>query len=243
MGGALRDGFRLVTGTPHNRPIGSHRRVAWLTLDLAEVKALRKSLGCTVNDVVLAVVTGGVRRFLEARGTKLRGLDYRVVIPVNMRAFREGIDPGEGNRAAAWFLSLPVAEADPARRVQRICRETARLRESRAAVGLDWFTRIVDWTGSTFLTYAGVRLAARVHPYHLIVSNVPGPQFPLYLLGARMLAIHPQLPLFESQGLGVAVLSYDGKLCFGLVGDWDVVPDLDVVADGIREAFEELREL
>jgi hypothetical protein len=160
-----------------------------------------------------------------------------------MRAFRQGVEPGEGNRAAAWFLSLPVAEADPARRVQRICRETARLRESRSAVGLDWFTRIVDWTGSTLLTYAGVRLAARVHPYHLIVSNVPGPQFPLYLLGARMLAMHPQLPLFESQGLGVAVLSYDGKLCFGLVGDWDLVPDLDVVVDGIREAFEELRKL
>jgi WS/DGAT/MGAT family acyltransferase len=240
MGEALREGFRFVDSTPHNRPIGGHRRVAWLTLDLAEAKALRKRLACTVNDVVLADVAGGVRRFLLARDAPLAGLDYRVVVPVNMRAFREGTEDGAGNRVSAWFLSLPVSEADPVRRVERIQAETARLRASDSAVGMDLFTRIVDWTGSSRLTYAGVQLAARVHPYNLIVSNVPGPQFPLYLLGARMLALHPQGPLFQSQGLTIAAISYDGQLCFGLVGDWDVVPDLDEVARGIREARAEL---
>ena len=239
MGDALREGFRIVESTPHNRPIGGHRRVAWLSLDLAEAKDLRKRLDCTVNDVVLADVAGGIRRFLLERDADLDGLDYRVVVPVNMRAFREGTE-GEGNRVSAWFLSLPVAEPDPVRRVERIHAETARLRESEAAIGMDLFTRIVDWTGSSRLTYAGVQLAARVHPYNLIVSNVPGPQFPLYLLGARMQAVHPQGPLFQSQGLTVAVISYDGRLCFGLVGDWDVVPDLDRVAEGIGAARAEL---
>jgi hypothetical protein len=136
-----------------------------------------------------------------------------------------------------------VAVSRPRDRLARICAETRRLRESDAAVGMDLFTRVVDWAGSPLLTYAGVRLAARVHPYNMIVSNVPGPQLPLYLLGARLLALYPQLPLFESQGLGTAVLSYDGKLCFGLVSDWDVVADLDPVVEGIRAALDELRGL
>jgi diacylglycerol O-acyltransferase len=240
MGEALRDGLRRPGDTVHNRPIGSYRRVAWLSLDLAEMRALRKRLGCTINDLVLALVTGGVRAHLEREGADLAGLDYRVVVPVNMRAFREGAEERSANRVSAWFVSLPVAESDPRARFERIRAETRRLRESGAAIGIDHFTRVVDWMGSTLLTYAGVRLAARVHPFNMIVSNVPGPQFPLYLLDARMLRLYPQLPLFESQGLGIAVLSYDGWLCFGIVSDWDVVPDLDPVVEGIRAAREEL---
>ncbi|MBW2446662.1 MAG: wax ester/triacylglycerol synthase family O-acyltransferase [Deltaproteobacteria bacterium] len=186
MLGALREGFRIPDDTPHNRKIGSHRRVGWLSLDLAELKSLRRSLDCTVNDLVLTLVTGGIRRFLAEREVDLEGLDYRVVIPVNVRAFRQGDEDASGNRVSAWFLSLPVAEPDPHRRLELIREATSRLRESEAAVGMDLFTRVVEWTGSSLLTYAGVRLAARVHPYNLIVSNVPGPQFPLYLLGARM---------------------------------------------------------
>jgi len=240
MGGALRDGFRIPGDTPHNRPIGEHRRVAWLTLDLGELKAVRKRLGCTVNDLVLALVTGGVRRFLTERGAALDGLDYRVVIPVNMRGFGGAGEGRSGNRVSAWFVSLPVAEPEARRRFERICAETRRLRESRAAVGVDLFTRIVEWTGSSLLTYAGVRLAARVHPYNMIVSNVPGPQLPLYLLGNRLVGLYPQLPLFEGQGLGTAVLSYDGRLCFGFVADWDLVPELGAILAGIRSARQEL---
>ena len=243
MGGAVRDGFRIPSDTPHNQTIGEHRRVAWLTLDLGELKAVRKQLGCTINDLVLALVAGGIRHFLIERGTALDGLDYRVVIPVNMRAFREGTEAGSGNRVSAWFASLPVAEPEARTRLARICAETRRLRESQAAVGMDLFTRLVAWTGSSLLTYAGVRLAARVHPYNMIVSNVPGPQFPLYLLGARLVGLYPQLPLFEAQGLGTAVLSYDGRLCFGFVADWDLVPDLGPLLAGIRSAREELLRL
>jgi len=240
MGRALRDGLHLPGETAHNRRIGSHRRVAWLSLGLAEMRSLRKRLDCTVNDLVLALVTGGVRAYLEREGADLAHLDYRVVIPVNMRAFREGAEDGSGNRVSAWFVSLPVAEPDPRVRFDRIRAETSRLRESDAAVGMDLFTRVVEWTGSSLLTYAGVRLAARVHPYNMIVSNVPGPQFPLHLLDARLLRLYPQLPLFESQGLGIAVLSYDGQLCFGIVSDWDVVQDLAPVVEGIRAAHQEL---
>jgi WS/DGAT/MGAT family acyltransferase len=240
MAGAVADGFRIVARTPHNQPIGTHRRVDWIALDLAELKDLKKHLGGTVNDVILTLVTGAVRRFLRHRRARVRGFDYRVVIPVNLRVLGETEEVAAGNRVSAWFLSLPIGETDPLRRFQRIHRETDRLHRSKTAQGMDLFTRIVDWTGSPLLTWAGVQIAARVHPYHLIVSNVPGPPMPLYFLGARLLAFYPQPPLFETQGLGVAVISYAGQVCFGLVGDWDVMPDLDVVVDGIREAKDEL---
>jgi WS/DGAT/MGAT family acyltransferase len=237
---ALRSGFRVPAHTGINRPIGPHRRVDWRVFDLAEVKALRRRLGGTVNDVVLTLVVSALRRFLTRRGEALDGLDYRVVIPVDMRSATG--DPEAANRVSAFFLSLPVGEADPIARFEAVRAETQRLKESRAAEGIDFFTQLVDRSGSTWLTGLGVRLAARVQPYNLIVSNVPGPQFPLYVLGARLLALHPLPPLFERQGLGIAVLSYDGRLCWGLAADRDVVPDLDDLACDLDAAFEELIE-
>ena len=146
------------------------------------------------------------------------------------------------NHVSGYFLSLPIHEPDPLRRVARVKEDTRRLKQSKAALGIDLLTRFVDWSGSTLLTLAGVRLASRLQPYNLIVTNVPGPQYPLYLLGARMLEIYPQLPLFENQGLGVAVMSYDGKVFWGLVGDWDLVPDLSDFAGAVDAAYRELRD-
>jgi hypothetical protein len=120
-------------------------------------------------------------------------------------------------------------------------RETERLKTSRAADGIDFFTQLVERTGSTWLTELGVRLAARVQPYNQIVSNVPGPQYPLYVLGARLLELYPLPPLFERQGLGTAVMSYDGRVCWGLVADRDVVPDLGALARDLEAALAELR--
>ena len=236
---ALSAGFRLPANTPLNRPIGTHRRIDWRTLDLAEVKDLKKRLDGTVNDVVLTIVTGALRRFLRGRRVALTGMDFRVVIPVSMRS---DDDTGPGNRVSAMFLSLPVDERDPLRRFAKIHAATQRIKESRAAEGIDLLTRMADWSGSDLLTFWGVRLASTVRPYNMIVTNVPGPQFPLYLLGARQLEIHPQLPLFENQGLGVAVMSYMGQVHFGLIGDWDVVPDLPAFARAIDASFAELRE-
>jgi len=235
---ALSAGLRTPADTPLNRPIGTHRRVAWRVLDLDAVKEVKKGLDGTVNDVVLAVVAGALRRHLRRRRVALGKLDFRVVIPVSMR--RPG-DRGSGNRVSALFLSLPLAERDPRRRFQRIRRETRRLKRSRAAEGIDLFARLADGLGSDWLTYWGVRLASAVRPYNLIVTNVPGPQRPLYLLGARLQELFPQLPLFERQGLGVAVMSYWGRVCFGLVADWDVVPDLGDLADDLDASFAELR--
>jgi WS/DGAT/MGAT family acyltransferase len=179
-----------------------------------------------------------MRRFLQRRGEPVDEMDYRVVIPVDMRSTAG--EPEGANRVSAFFLSLPVGEADPVARFEAVRAETSRLKESRAAEGIDFFTQLLERSGSTWLTAIGVRLAARVQPYNLIVSNVPGPQFPLYVLGARLLELYPLAPLFERQGLGIAVMSYDGRLCLGLVADRDVTPDLAALARDFDAAFEEL---
>jgi WS/DGAT/MGAT family acyltransferase len=235
---ALAAGLRLPAPTPLNPPIGPHRRVAWRRAELASVKQVKRRLGGTVNDVVLSTVAGALHHFLgEERAWKAR-LDYRVVVPVNVRP--PGDDFSAANRVSALFLSLPVAEPDPLRRHARIREETERLKASRAARGMDLWARLADGSGSMLLTRFGVGLATALRPYHLIVTNVPGPQMPLYVLGARLLELYPLLPLFERQGLGVAVLSYDGGLGFGLSADRDALPDVERFADALDEALAEL---
>ena len=209
---ALRSALHLPSATDLERPIGPHRRVEWRVFDLSEIKALGQQLGGKVNDVVLAIVTGAMRRFLERRGEPLEKIDYRVVVPVNMRS--PSGEPGVANRDSAFFLSLPVSESDPLARFEAVRTETARLKSSHAADGIDFLGQLVDRTGSTWLIGLFVRIALRVQPYNQIVSNVPGPQFPLYVLGARLLELYPMPPLFERQGLGTAVMSYDGRLCW-----------------------------
>ena len=173
---SLRTGLHLPSATVLDRPIGPHRRVEWRSFDLATVKALGRRLGGKVNDVVLAIVTGAMRRFLTRRGERLGTMDYRVVVPVNMRS--SSGEPAVANRDAAFFLSLPVAEPDPATRFAAVCAETTRLKDSHAADGIDFLAQLVDRTGSTWLTGVFARIALRIQPYNQIVSNVPGPQFP-----------------------------------------------------------------
>lgn len=236
----IREGFRVAVRTPFNRRTSASRRIEWCSLDLASVRALRRRLQGTVNDVVLTVVTGALRDLLKRHRTSLSGLDLRVVVPVNVRD--EQSLHASGNHVSAWFLSLPVAVSDPLQRFERIRAETERLRSSRTAEGIALMARWLDWTGSMLVTLAGVRIAAGVHPYHLIVTNVAGPQAPLYLLGAPLRELYPQLPLFENEGLGVAVFSYLGRLGFSLIGDWALMPDLRPLARSIEHAFAELCE-
>jgi WS/DGAT/MGAT family acyltransferase len=236
---ALRGALHLPSTTGLERPIGPHRRVEWGIFDLAEIKGVGRQLGGKVNDVVLAIVTGAMRRFLERRGEPLQAIDYRVVVPVNMRSASE--EPGVANRDSAFFLSLPVAESNPRARFDAVRTETARLKRSHAAEGIDFLGQLIDRTGSTWLIGLFARIALRVQPYNQIVSNVPGPQFPLYVLGARLLELYPMPPLFERQGLGTAVMSYDGRLCWCILADRDVVPDLDVLAHDVDAAFHEFR--
>jgi WS/DGAT/MGAT family acyltransferase len=235
---ALRDDFHPPARSPINRTIGTERCMDWRSLDLAAVKEVKKRLDGSVNDVVLAVVTGALRKVLLERRARLDDLAFRVAIPVNARDL-----PGEtngSNRVAALLLELPLAERFPVRRFRAIRDETRRLKASRAAEGIDLLTRFADWTGSDVLTDLGTRLVSALRPYHMIVTNVNGPPFPLHLLGARQEALYPQLPLFEGQGLGVAVMSYHGRIGVGLLADPHVMPDLARFADAIDAAFAEL---
>jgi WS/DGAT/MGAT family acyltransferase len=232
-------GLPLPASTRLNRRIGPHRRFDWLLLDLADVKAIKNRCGGTVNDVVLATVAGAVRRFLGESGTDVRKLEYRVVVPVSLRSQDErGVI---NNRASAWLMTLPVGEPDPMRRLAAVQATTARLKASKQALGPEVLGQAVEYAIPGVLTL-GVRLTARLHPYHLIVTNVPGPQLPLYFLGARLLTGFPQVPLFEHQGLGIAIFSYCGTLGWGFNADWDLLPDLPRFVDAIRESFHDLQD-
>lgn len=235
----LTTGLGGAPPTPINKPIGPHRRFDWLEMDLAEVKAVKNKLGGTVNDVVLATVAGGIRRFFERRRISVEGLDFRTIVPVSVRTAAER--GTFGNRVSAWITILPIQERDPRTRLLKVREMTSDLKESKRALGAEVLTHMADWMGSTIL-HLGVRLANRVRPYNMIVTNVPGPQFPFYMYGCQMLAAYPQVPLFQGQGIGVALFSYMGKMFWGFIADWDLVPDLDHFVRAIEASFHELRD-
>ena len=236
LGGAL----QRIAPTPLNERLSPHRRIDWLVLPLDELKAVRRALGGSLNDVVLTIVSGAVRRFLELRRFPLEGLDFRVMAPVSVRAENER---GRlGNRVSAWIIPLPLGEPDPALRLRALAAFTEELKQKRQAVAAQVLTQAADWTPATLLAL-GARNMTRQLPFHMVVTNVPGPQLPLYLLGSRMLDSYPVVPLLDGLGLGIALFSYDGKLCWGFNADWDLVPDLDRFVGFVRESFDELREI
>jgi WS/DGAT/MGAT family acyltransferase len=194
-----------------------------------------------VNDVVLATVAGAVGRYLERRRPPpQRPAELRVAVPVNIR---EQSERGElGNRASVWLLALPIDGGGAMRRLEIVRDMTARLKASGQKDGAELLAQAAEWvTGN--VVHLAVRLLASASPYNLIVTNIPGPPVPFYLLGARMVAAYPHLPLFEGQGLGVALFSYVGRLYWGLTGDWDLVPDVDDFVEDLSAAFDELRRL
>jgi diacylglycerol O-acyltransferase / wax synthase len=240
---AVRDtvwrGLRPPSNTPLNAPIGPHRRFDWLTMKVADVKAVKNRLGGSLNDVVLATIAGAVQRFLEERRVNVENLDFRVMAPVSVRSSDER--GTLGNRVSAWIVDLPIAERDPVRRLERIQETTTKLKESKQALRAEMLTRVVSWTPSTLLSL-GSRMVMRALPFNLVVTNVPGPQVPLYLLGARMIDNHGMVPLTDYLGLGVVLFSYAGTLCWGFNADWDLVPDLHAFVAAVEESFHELRE-
>ncbi|RIK89839.1 MAG: wax ester/triacylglycerol synthase family O-acyltransferase, partial [Proteobacteria bacterium] len=236
---AVDAGLRVSPATQLNRPIGPHRRVEWLALELAQVKDVKNRLGGTVNDVVLATVAGALHRFLGGRGELRARLDYRIVIPVNLRP--PGDTSARGNSVSARFLSLPIADASPLRRHRSIRSATERTKEARAAEGIQLLTRLADGAVAAMpLLRFGGSLISWLRPYNLIVTNVPGPQMPLFMLGARLHELLPMLPLFDAQGLGVAALSYCGRLGVGLIADRELAPDLATLREAFEASFEEL---
>jgi diacylglycerol O-acyltransferase len=232
-------GLAPAAETPLNPPaIGPHRRFDWMRMELADVKAVRTALGGTVNDVVLATASGALRRLLERRGVATAGLDFRALVPVNVRAPAE--QGGLGNRIVEMITRLPVEEPDPRRRLASVIDTMARLKSSHQVAGSELIEEISDWTATAVLT-ALLRLAIQQRSYNVIITNVPGPQVPLFLLGAPLRDTFPMVPLFPNQALGLAIFSYAGGLGWGLNADWDLVPDLHDVVRDLRDSFAELR--
>jgi diacylglycerol O-acyltransferase / wax synthase len=220
-----------------NKPIGPHRRFETVLANLHDFKVIKNTLGGTVNDVVLSVTAGALRALFQARGEPVQGVELRGMVPVSVRP---DADRGElGNRIASVWAALPVYEADPVTRLRIVRNSMKDLRRSGQAVGAQVLTSIGEYAPSTVLAHAA-RFVARQRAFNLVVTNVPGPQFPLYVLGRRLKEVYPVLPLAANTTLGVALFSYNGTVGFGLVGDHDLAPDLAVLAEGIEKSLAEL---
>jgi diacylglycerol O-acyltransferase / wax synthase len=232
-------GLNPAPTSPYNQSIGPHRRFTWVRADLNDIKAIKNELGGTVNDVVLSAVAGALGKHLRRRGQKTDGLELKAMIPVSVRA--DVARGALGNRVAAMMAPLPVWCQDPVARLDIVREELKGLKSSGQAVGAQVLTELTGFAPPTVMGQAA-RLVSRQRMFNLVVTNVPGPQFSLYLAGRRMLDPFPMVPLAKNQALGIALLSYAGHINFGLVGDWDLMWDLDDFADDIRESLEELAE-
>jgi WS/DGAT/MGAT family acyltransferase len=221
-----------------NQPIGPHRRWEMASVELAGVKRVRAALGGTVNDVILAAVAGALRKLLLARGEAPEG-ELRVLVPVSVR--RPEARGALGNQVAAMFCQLPVGEPDPIERLRRVTSAMKDLKESRQAVGAMALTRLSDFAPPTLAAQAA-RLQLLNRWFNLVVTNVPGPQVPLYLLGRKLSVAYPAVPLAPEQTVGIALLSYNGAIGVGLLGDADRARDLPLLARAIPEALAELTE-
>jgi len=224
--------------TPFNVEIGPHRRLAFVRADLEDFKRVKNAHGGTVNDVVLSVVAGALGNYLRARGHDTDELEMRALVPVSVRADEER--GALGNRISAMMAPLPVFSRDPVERLRLVSETMGDLKGSGQAVGAELLTKLTDFAPPTIASQAA-RLQPAQRFFNLVVTNVPGPQFPLYLLGRRMDAIFPLVPLARRQALCVGIMSYDGQIDFGLVGDYDAMADLDSFAldleGAIAEAF------
>ncbi len=237
LGALTSAGLRMAPETPFNVQIGPHRRFTWVTAELDEFKAIRHALGGTVNDVVLTVVAGALGRYMRLHGHDTEDVVLRVMVPISVR---QEIERGAlGNRVSAMWVPLPVGIADPVDTFTRICGATAALKESGQALGAQVLTGLSGFAPSTIMHQAA-RLQAHQRLFNLVVTNVPGPQRPLYLLGRELQAIYPMVPLAQNTAVGVAIMSYNGKLHFGLVSDYDALADLEALADELRASLEEL---
>jgi diacylglycerol O-acyltransferase / wax synthase len=230
-------GLNPAPASPYNKSIGPHRRFTWVRANLQDIKAIKDELGGTVNDVVLSVVAGGLGGHLRRRGINTDGLELKAMVPVSVRT---DVQRGAlGNRVAAMMAPLPVWCQEPVARLDIVREQLKGLKSGGQAVGAQVLTDLSGFAPPTIMDQAS-RLMARQRFFNVVVTNVPGPQFPLYLLGRRMLDPFPMVPLAKNQALGIALLSYDGRINFGLVGDYDLLWDLDEFALELEQALSEL---
>jgi diacylglycerol O-acyltransferase len=223
--------------TLFNVEIGPHRRFAWVRASLADMKRVKNELGGTVNDAILAAVAGALGRYLRARGHSTAGLEMRAMVPVSVRTADER--GALGNRVTSMMAPLPVWCEDPVRRLHAVSETMGDLKESKQAMGATLLTQLADFAPPTIAAQAA-RLQARQRFFNLVVTNIPGPQFPLFLLGRRMERVFPMVPLAQRQALCIGVMSYDGQVNFGLIGDFDTMADLGDLAVHLEDSIAEL---
>jgi WS/DGAT/MGAT family acyltransferase len=224
--------------TPLNpKVVGPYRAFDGARFPLERLKAIKRALGGTINDVVLSMVTGALRRHLLANGTDLGQVrELRALVPVNIRRGAEG----QGNRVAMLLARLPVGEADPRARHQAVLADTASLKQgSHQVEAVELIEEIAD-LGPDGLVGAVFNAALHVLPFHVVVTNVPGPQIPLFVGPARLVELYPMVPLFAHQSVGIALVSYCGELFVGLNTDADALPAPRLLLDDLRAAEEEL---
>jgi diacylglycerol O-acyltransferase len=225
-------GLNPAPATPLNVEIGPHRRFVGIAAQLEDFKLVKNALGGTVNDVVLAVVTGALRSFLIDRGVRTEGLEMRALVPVSVRTVGERHEGG--NRIVVMRGPLPVYIADPLQRLSFVRHAMDGLKESKQALGAEMIAGAQNFAPPTILAQAS-RLNFSTRLFNLIVTNVPGPQFPLYVLGRRMERVFPVAFLPENHALAVAIMSYAGEMNFGLLGDFDALPDIESIGESIEQ--------
>jgi WS/DGAT/MGAT family acyltransferase len=232
LGEILWAGLNPAPDTPLNVPIGPHRRFVAVTAGLEDFKTVKNAFGGTVNDVVLAVVAGALRDFLIARGRRTEGVEMRALVPVSVRT--EDDAGTAGNRIVVMRGPLPVYIADPVKRLRFVSQAMDGLKESKQALGAEVISGAQNFAPPTILAQAS-RLNFSTRLFNLIVTNVPGPQFPLYVLGREMVTAIPVAFLPENHALAIAIMSYNGQMNFGLLGDFDALHDIDRIGEDIRE--------
>ncbi len=240
---SLRSGWLTTSDrTPLNPDIGPNRRFTWTDLPLADLKATKNKLGGSINDVVLAICAGAIRSFLvEERGYDVSDTEFRVMNPVSTRtADQRG---ALGNQVAMWLIDLPIDEPDPLRRFELIKSRTLNLKKTNQALGAATLVEISSGTPITLLSLANRVVGSRMRPFNMTITNIPGPQFPMYWLEAEMLANYPMVPLWAQHGLGIALFSYNGRLLWGIQADYDTLPDAPRLIAAIHAASAELRDL
>jgi diacylglycerol O-acyltransferase len=240
---SLRSGWLTASDrTPLNPEIGPNRRFDWTEMPLAEVKEIKNRTGASLNDIVVAITTGAVRRFLlEERDFDVSESHFRAMIPVSTRASNQR--GALGNQVAMWLLELPIGEPDPARRLDLIKERTIQLKKTNQALGASTLVEISSGTPTTLLSMANRIAGSKLRPFNMTITNVPGPQFPMYLLESRMIANYPLVPLWSQHGVGVALFSYDGSLQWGVHADYDALPDSDKFVAALQSSFEEMKAL
>ncbi len=230
-------GLNPAPETPLNVEIGPHRRYAVVRHELDDYKAVKNAFGGTVNDVVLTVVSGALARWLHSRGVRTEGLEMRALVPVSVRT--DSHRGTLGNQLAAMRGPLPVYIHDPVARLQFVRRAMDGLKESKQAVGAATLAAVNDLAPPTILAQAS-RLQFSTRLFNLLVTNIPGPQFPLYVLGRQLEDLFPLAFLPRNHALAVASMSYNGGIDYGLLGDYDALPDIEMIADGIDASLHEL---